>query len=420
MTRVQAYKFKIEPNGTQLRALRQFAGNARKVWNLALARQQTQYAAGESFTNAFGMNYWLPAWKKELSYLKASPSQTLQQVMADLNQGYQNFFAKRAAHPVFKKKGHYDSFRYPQGYELDQKNSRIFLPKLGWLRYRNSRDVLGTIKNVTVSCSSNTWHVSIQTEREVAQPIMKATSLVGIDLGITRFATLSDGTVVEPRNSFKRHQRALAKAQRVMSRKEKFSRNWKKARARVQRIHTRIAHVRQDFLHKTSTTISNNHAMVIVEDLKVGNMSRSAAGTVKEPGKNVRAKSGLNRAVLDQGWGEFRRQLDYKLSWNGGMLLAVPAHHTSQTCPTCGHVSKDNRRTQARFACVECHYENNADLVGAVNILARGIAHLQGEGQDTTAAAVGQATAAQIACEVNGARARQQQEPTEVSQLAFG
>ena len=418
MTRIQADKFKIEPNGNQLRALRQFAGNARKVWNLALAREHTQYAAGEPFTNTYGMNDWLPAWKKAVPYLQASPAQTLQQVMADLNQGYQNFFEKRAAHPVFKKKGHHDSFRYPQGDKLDQKNSRIFLPKLGWLRYRNSRDVFGTIKNVTVSCSTNTGFVSIQTEREIVQPITPATSLVGIDLGITRVATLSDGTVIEPRNSFTRHQQALAKAQRVMSRKEKFGQNWKKARAKVQRIHTRIAHVRQDFLHKISTTISHNHAMVIVEDRKVGNLSRAAAGTVEEPGKNVRAKSGLTRAILDQGWGEFRRQLDYTLSWNGGILLAVPAHHTSQTCPACSHVSKDNRRTQARFACVICHYENHADWVGAVHILARGITHLQGEGQDPTAAAVGQATAAQIACEVNGARARQQQDPAEATPAA--
>ena len=97
------------------------------------------------------------------------------------------------------------------------------------------------------------------------------------------------------------------------------------------------------------------------------------------------------------------------------MLLAVPAHHTNQTCPTCRYISKENRRTQAQFVCVICHYENHADFVGAVNILARGVSLLQGEGQDTIAAAVGQATAAQIACEVNGARARQQQEPTEAT-----
>lgn len=101
-------------------------------------------------------------------------------------------------------------------------------------------------------------------------------------------------------------------------------------------------------------------------------MSKSAAGDVEKPGKNVRAKAGLNKSILDQGWHEFRRQLEYKLQWSGGMLIAVPAHNTSRTCPCCGHMSAQNRQTQARFACVECGYEENADVVGAINILARG------------------------------------------------
>ena len=116
-----------------------------------------------------------------------------------------------------------------------------------------------------------------------------------------------------------------------MSRKVKFSSNWKKAKARVQRIHSRIGNARRDYLHKTSTTISQNHAMVCIEDLQVRNMSKSAAGTTESPGRNVRAKSGLNKAILDQGWAEFRRQLDYKLAWNGGHLIAVPPQNTSRT-----------------------------------------------------------------------------------------
>ena len=248
----------------------------------------------------------------------------------------------------------------------------MFLPKLGWVRYRNSRDILGTAKNITVSGSGGKWFVSIQTEREVEPPVHPATSIVGIDLGIARFATLSDGSFIEPLSSFKQHQRRLVRAQRAMSRKKKFSRNWHKAKARVQRIHSTIANVRKDFLHKTSATISQNHALVCIEDLQVRNMSRSAAGSSEAPGKSVKAKSGLNKSILDQGWFEFRRQLDYKLQWQGGMLIAVPPHYTSQTCPACGHVSKDNRKTQAQFACVECGYEANADLVGAMNILAAG------------------------------------------------
>ena len=152
MQRLQAYKFQIEPNGEQLRAIRQFAGNARKVWNLALDCQQKKQAAGEKFTPVFGMNYWLPAWKEEFPFLQNSPSQTLQQVMADLGRGYKNFFEKRAAHPVFKKKGRSsDRFRFPDGkqFTVDQPNGRIKLPKLGWIRYRKSREILGTVKNIT-------------------------------------------------------------------------------------------------------------------------------------------------------------------------------------------------------------------------------------------------------------------------------
>ena len=132
-------------------------------------------------------------------------------------------------------------------------------------------------------------------------------------------------------------------------------------------------------------------------------MSKSAAGTVESPGRNVRAKSGLNKSILDQGWAEFRRQLDYKLQWNGGWLVAVPPHNTSRTCPACGHVSADNRKTQARFACVACGFEEHADQVGAINILSRGIQMLRDEGQDTAHACAGRESAARIACEVSGA-----------------
>ena len=152
----------------------------------------------------------------------------------------------------------------------------------------------------------------------------------------------------------------------------KFSQNWKKEKAKVQRLHVRIGNARRDYLHKCSTTISQNHAMVCIEDLQIKNMSRSASGTKDAPGRKVRAKSGLNKSILDQGWFEFRRQLDYKLTWNGGWLIAVPPQDTSRTCPACGHVSAENRQTQARFACVECGFEENADVVGAINILARG------------------------------------------------
>ncbi len=375
MQRLQAFKYELMPTGEQQRQMRRFAGSCRFVFNRALALQKERYEQGEKKLGYAGLCKMLTEWRNgpETPWLADAPVHPLQQTLKDLERAYANFFAKRADFPSFKKKGQSDSFRYPdpKQIKLDQGNSRIFLPKLGWLRYRNSREVLGTVKNVTVSQSCGKWFVSIQTEREVEQPIPNG-GAVGIDMGIARFATLSDGTFYAPLNSFKRHEDRLRRAQQAMSRKTKLSNNWKKAKARVQKIHARIGNVRRDYLHKATTTISQNHAMVCIEDLQVRNMSKSAAGTTEQPGKHVRAKSGLNKAILDQGWFEFRRQLDYKLAWAGGHLIVVPPQNTSRTCPACGHVSADNRQTQARFLCVECGFEENADLVGAINILRAG------------------------------------------------
>ena len=392
MQRLQAFKYELIPTGEQLRNMRRFAGSCRFVFNKALALQTANYEAGNKFIRYVGMANLLPAWKSEFPWLKESPSQALQHSLKNLDRAFTNFFEKRTYYPHFKKRGYGDSVRFPQGFKLDQTNDRVFLPKLGWVRYRNSREVLGVVKNFTVSNRSGKWFVSIQTERKVEQPVAHGDA-IGIDMGVVRFATLSDGTVYPSINIFKRYAADLRKAQQAMSRKKKFSNNWKKARSRVQKLHVRIANARRDYLHKTSTTISNNHAMVVVEDLQVSSMSRSAAGSVEQPGRNVRAKSGLNRSILDQGWAEFRRQLEYKMLWVGGLLLAVPPQNTSSTCPRCGHVSKENRKSQAVFACVECGFNQNADLVGAINVLRAGHARL--------------------ACEVNGNVGRQQQEPTE-------
>ena len=379
MKRLQAYKYELQPNGEQQRNMCRFAGSCRFVFNKALALQKERYAQGEKKLGYAGLCKLLTEWRNstETAWLADAPVHPLQQTLKDLERAYTNFFAKRADFPRFKKKGQSDSFRYPDPKQirLDQANSRLFLPKLGWLRYRNSRKALGTVKNITVSQSCGKWFVSIQTEREVDIPAHQGDA-IGVDMGIARFATLSDGSFYAPLNSFKRHETALRKAQQAMSRKTKFSNNWKQAKAKVQRMHSRIGNARRDYLHKTSTAISQNHAMVCIEDLQVRNLSKSAAGNTEKPGKQVQAKSGLNKSILDQGWFEFRRQLDYKLAWKGGHLIAVPPWNTSRTCPCCGHVSADNRQTQARFLCVECAFEENADVVGAINVLRAGHARL--------------------------------------------
>ncbi|EKQ0963509.1 transposase, partial [Salmonella enterica] len=185
-----------------------------------------------------------------------------------------------------------------------------------------------------------------------------------------------DGTVFEPVNSFKKNKKKLAALQRQLSRKVNFSNNWQKQKHKIQRLHSRIANIRRDYLHKVTTTISKNHAMIVIEDLKVKNMSKSTAGTRSQPGHNVRAKSGLNRSILDQGWHEMRRQLEYKQLWRGGQVLAVPPAYTSQRCACCGHTAKENRLSQSKFVCQACGYTANADVNGVRNILAAGHAVL--------------------------------------------
>ena len=390
MLKRQAFKFELMPNGEQIRIMNQFCGCARFVSNHALALHNTQYAQDSnikfSYTKIANL---LPQWKKTFPWLKDCNAQVLQQSLKDLDSAFKNFFRNLAGFPKFKKKGIKESIRFPQDCKLEQHNNRLYLPKIGWVRYRNSRNVVGEIKNVTVRKKCGRFYVSIQTQCEVEIPQHQGGD-IGIDMGIVRFATLSNGEYFEPLNAFKTYKGKLAKLQCQLKNKIKFSKNWQKLQAKIAKLHHKIANCRKDFLHKISSTISKNHAMIYIEDLQVSNMSKSAKGTIEQPGTNAAQKSGLNRAILDQSWTEFRRQLDYKAQWQGGALVAVPPHNTSRTCPCCGYTDKENRPTQAKFKCIECDYTENADVVGAINILERGRTTVQRNptGGDTAGALV--------------------------------
>jgi len=204
---------------------------------------------------------------------------------------------------------------------------------MGWMRYRKSQEVLGEAKNVTIRESCGKWFIAVQTEREVETPLHESTSVVGLDWGIVRFYTLSDGEYQEQCQPLKKCLPKLAKLQRRMARRKKFSSNWKKVKASIAKLHHRIANIRKDFLQQSSNDISKNHAVVFVEDLQVRNMSKSSKGRKDQPGKQVAQKSGLNRAILDGSPFELRRQLEYKTEWRGGRLYPVPPQNTSRTCP---------------------------------------------------------------------------------------
>ena len=372
----RGFKFQLKPNGMQIQLMKQFCGCARYVYNRTLSLERSIYKKDNkhSFKYAEAANR-LPDWKKKNPFLKDCNAQVLQQSLKDLERAYKNFFGKRANFPKYKKKYRHDSIRFPQGVELDEVKQQIRLPKIGWMGYRKSRDIIGTIKNVTVSRRGEKWDVSIQTEYEVVSSAPNP-SEIGIDMGVKRFATLSNGDFVEPLNPFKQEQEKLAKLQRKLARQKKGSRNSRKTKRKIARLHRYIADSRRDFLHKISTKIAKNHSIICVEDLKVSNMSASARGTKESPGKNVKQKSGLNRSILDQGWYGFFQMLSYKLEQRGGKLIKVDPRNTSRTCPRCGLASAENRKSQATFACIGCGYRSNADEVGAINILRAGRARL--------------------------------------------
>jgi putative transposase len=369
----KGYKYRLQTKSETKQTFAQFAGACRFVWNKVVALNECRYQAGVPrlpYGDAAGA---LRLWKQseEYGFLADVHSQVLQQCLKDLDRAYTNLFAGRAEPPTFRKKFLDDSFRFPQGYKVE--GNRVYLPKIGWVSFWKSRDIEGTIKNVTVSRRGEHWYVSFQTEMDVPEPEHPAAAAVGIDMGVVCFAALSDGQLIEPLDSFRKHEECLAKEQRKLSLKTKFSNNWIKQKRKVNRIHQKIANVRHDFLHKHSTQISKNHAFIAVENLQVSNMTRSAAGTIEEPGRNVAAKSGLNKAILDQGWRMFRTMLEYKQLWCGGETIAVAPQYTSQKCADCGHVSSENRPSQAVFSCVACGHTDHADVNAARNILAAGL-----------------------------------------------
>ena len=251
--------------------------------------------------------------------------------------------------------------------------SGLYLPKIGWVGFFKSRKIEGVAKNITISKHADGWYASVQVELDITAH-SNARSAIGLDLGVKQFVSTSDNVQVSPVNSGKHYTDRLAKLQRRLSRKEKFAQNWRKQKVKIGKLHLKIKNSRHDFQHKISTTLSKNHALIVVEDLKVVNMSKSAKGTLGQPGRNVKAKSGLNKAILAQGWSEFVRQLEYKAAWHGHQVQKVNPMYTSQQCNACGHIEKANRSSQSDFVCQSCGHTANADINAAKNILAAGLA----------------------------------------------
>jgi len=372
---LKAYRYRVYPTPEQEALFRQTVGCCRFVYNLCLEQRRLEGNRSDPRRlTAYDQIKELPALKAEAPFLRAVPNHPLQQAVIDLDRAFKNFFEGRAAYPQFRKRGDRDSFRYPDPKQFKIEASRIFLPKAGWVEGVRHRPLEGVPKTATVSREADWWYVSVQCAVEIAEPRPNPGPAVGIDLGVATPLALSTGEAVMLPRTTERERRKLAALQQRVARRGKGSRNRQKARLAVARFQAKLTRRRKDAAHKATTRIAKNHGIIVVEDLTVRNMTASAAGTVEEPGRNVRAKAGLNRSMLDVAPYQIRQMLEYKATWYGSRVIAVNPAYTSQKCSKCGHVHTDNRVSQSVFLCRACTHAENADVNAAKNILRLGLA----------------------------------------------
>jgi len=310
-------------------------------------------------------------------WIKDSPAQILQQSLKDLDKAFKSFWRSGFGFPKYKKKGFGDSFRFPDAKQFSvrrvtKRKAFVKLPKIGEVAFRLSRKIEGKLKNATVKKEVDGWYISFCCEKEILI-LDNNMPTVGIDRGISDTLVLSSNE-----DNFRNIELSLPGQckilrdrikvlQKRLRLKKKFSQNWKKLQQKIRKLHSKIARIRHDFLHRASSYIAKNHSYISLEDLKIKNMSKSAKGTMEKKGKNVKAKSGLNREILFQGWGIFANQLKYKSEWNGGHLELVNPRHTSTRCSECLYNDKKNRKNK-KFECLNCGHKEDADKNASKNI----------------------------------------------------
>lgn len=373
--RIKSFKFELRLNKWQREQCKQFGGICRYVWNKFLERKRDAYKLDGKTLTEFDLNNLLTEWKRGLTWMRQAPSQALQQVSKNVCQAFKNFF-NGFGYPRFKKRGGKDSFRLPQGVrllpQLSKKVGVVHLPKLKRVRFIKTREIEGKIRYATVSREGEKWFISFTCEVEMNVVQQKRDFfIVAIDRGITISLQCSDGSMFQLSKPMKKYLDKLNGLMRAFARKEKWSSNWWKAKRKIQRLYRHMRNKRKDDVHKITTWLANNHGIIVLEALKTSNMMKSARGTIEDPGKNVKAKSGLNRSIADEAWNLFEQLLAYKMSWRGGRVAYVDPRYTSQQCSMCKHTSKNNRKSQSNFTCMRCGYKANADLNASKNILNR-------------------------------------------------
>jgi putative transposase len=383
MIELKSVSLRLYPDAAQAVLCRKTGGCVRLVKNLGLEQRSTFSRPGRSI-NYYAQRAELSALKEAAPFLREAPHHCLQEALVDLDTAFSNFFAGRAAYPKRQKKRDGCSFRFPDPKQFhirgdtstpDKKRNRgirdvvLHLPKLGDVRASMPRALPpgARIKSVTVSSSGDWWCASILYERKVDLPKDRSQqAVVGVDLGVCQPVATSIGEILTLPRVTERGKERERRLNRTVSRRKKGSSNRRKAVRALARHRAKQARRRLDAREKLTTKLANNHGVIAMEGLDLRNMTKSARGTVEEPGKCVAQKAGLNRSLLDLGMGTTRRRLGQKLAVSGGVLLLVPPAFTSQRCNACGHIHADTDRDT--FRCVACGHVADPDVNAACNI----------------------------------------------------
>jgi putative transposase len=363
------YKLKLKPTREQSAKLDQWLGVCRLIYNLALDTRIQAYQKKKVKVSKSELQLQVKQLAEEYPWIKSVQSQVVQDPLVRLERSYKNFF-RGEGFPKFAKKGEYRSFTFPQGVML--RENKLFLPKFGELSFFSGKRDLSTftIKQGKVIKEPTGWFISLMGELDVYQ-LEKNDRKIGIDIGVANYIVTSEGEFVANPQIKKSFAKQIRIKQRSIARKKKGSSGRKKEVVALQKLYLKERNSRNDFQQKLSTRLINENQVIVAEELNFSNMTKSAKGTLAEPGRMVKQKSGLNRSLMDVAGYSFFGMLGYKAARYGRTFIKVNPNNTSRECPCCGHTEKGNRKTQAVFLCLNCGYTKHADFVAANNILGR-------------------------------------------------
>jgi putative transposase len=365
-------RYRLLPTPDQEAGLVEHCRHARFVWNLAV-EQHSHWQPGRASAPGYNEQaHQLTEARAEFAWLRAGSQTVQQQALRDFAQAMRNFFARTHRRPSWRKAGRDEGFRQvavrPEHVlRINRKTGRVWVPKVGWVRFRWSRAVPDGVKSYRITRDrAGRWHIAFAA---IPDPIPAPGNgqVVGVDRGVAISAALSTGELLTAPGLTAGERQRLRRLQRKLARCKRGSNRRRRGKAAIAKLQARQTDRRKDWAEKTSTDLARRFDLIRVEDLHIRSMTRSAKGTAEKPGSKVRQKARLNRGILANAWGQLVTRLEHKAS---GRVEKINAAHTSQTCSVCGHRAPDNRESQAEFWCTACGHQVNADVNAARNIAA--------------------------------------------------